>query len=39
MWYARETSLTLHPHTWVPYHMSLTNQLSITKWTIYCMAH
>ena len=20
MWYGRETSLTLYPHAWVPYH-------------------
>ena len=33
MWYGRETSLTLHPHTWVPYHMALTNQLSINQLT------
>ena len=39
MWYGKETGLTLHPHTWVPYHMALTNQLSINKRTIYCMAH
>ena len=26
--------LTLYPHAWVPYHMSLTNQLSINQGTI-----
>ena len=31
MWYGRETSLTLHPHTWVAYHMSSTINYQLTK--------